>query len=251
MHREAASIISELMTAIPRELGARFVGLYLYGSAATGDFLSGVSDVDLLAATNGDLDANDLERLAVMHADLARRQPQWADRIEVAYVSTDALAHFKEGRGQIVRISPGEPLHVRPDGMGSDWLMDWHLIRNGGRVLLGPTPDFIAPTTHEEFVESLREHVRTADDWLNSVKHRGGMAYVTLTLCRTLVAVETGRHSSKRDAATWVGERFPQWRELIADALSARSDAVVSASPANEDELAELRAFFGFTRARV
>jgi hypothetical protein len=213
--------------------------------------LPGVSDLDLLAATDGDLTFDDLDHLMAMHASFVERHPEWRDRIEVAYLSTEALASFKERRSQIAVISPGEPLHFRDDEAGADWLMNWHLVRTCGRTVHGPSPEsIVAPTTHEEFVESLREHIRRGEPWAAHARTRTGVSYVTLTLCRTLVAINTGRHSSKPEAAEWVKRAYPRWAALVDQALAARVDPD-GERPADAGSIAEMRAFFDFVRVSL
>jgi predicted nucleotidyltransferase len=222
---EIERLLAEVLAGIRKELGDRLVGLYLYGSAATGGFERGISDVDLLAATDGDVTTTDLERLEAMHAEIVRRFPGWDDRIEVVYYSVEALSSFKERRSLIAVISPGEPLHVREEGAGADWLMNWHLVTHGGRTLFGPDPrGFVTPTTNDEFVDSLLDHVRTSDEWISAIRNCKAQSYAILTLCRTLVAIYTGGHSSKREAAGWVEARFPEWSDLVLRAIAWRTD---------------------------
>lgn len=66
-------------------------GLYLYGSLTTGDFDPKNSDVDLMAATVSEVSDQQFERLQLMHTDVVRDNPEWFDRIEVAYVSLETL----------------------------------------------------------------------------------------------------------------------------------------------------------------
>jgi hypothetical protein len=244
-------ILLELRDEIQQVLGNQLVGLYLYGSYVTGGSLADVSDLDLLAATDGDITEGDLGRLRVMHDDFTGRHPEWNDRIEVIYFSWQALASFKEQRGQIAVISPGEPLHFREEGAGTDWLMNWHLVRTGGRIIFGPDPrTLIAPTTHAEFIDSLRDHVRAGESWVAGAKTRKAAGYVTLTLCRTLFAIENDRHSSKPEAAEWAKRAYPAWTPLIDQALEARVDPRGDA-PASDATLTELRAMFAFVQAAV
>ena len=216
-------LLSELTTEIRSTVGDRLAGLYLYGSLATGGYESGISDVDLLAATNGEISDDEFIRLEAMHADFERDRPEWDDRIEVAYLSVEALGNFKTCRSRLVVISPGDPLHVTD--AGDDWLMNWHLVRNGGRTILGPDPStFIAETTESEFVDSLRAHVLNSDDWLAKSRNGKAQSYVVFTMCRTLVAFDSGRHAAKREAAEWVQARYPQWAPLCRRALLWRND---------------------------
>ncbi len=110
------SLLVLIREAIVAITGSPLVGLYLFGSLATGDFDADVSDIDLIAVL-ADVPG---ERLAAhisrMHADLAEANPEWDDRIEVIYISTQGLANCRTGTTTIAVISPGEPF---PDETGS------------------------------------------------------------------------------------------------------------------------------------
>jgi hypothetical protein len=84
------------------------VGLYVYGSLATGDFEPRVSDIDLIAVVRDASGEALLRRLDRMHEDLVRAEPEWRDRIEVDYVSARGLAQCRTHTTTIARISPGE-----------------------------------------------------------------------------------------------------------------------------------------------
>ncbi len=240
-------LLCDLLTGIQSVIGERLVGLYLYGSLASGGYEPGISDVDLLAATDRDL--TEIEGLRTMHAELARRHPEWDDRIEVAYLSVDALGSFKERRSSLVVISPGDPLHFTD--AGSDWLMNWHLVTHEGRTLFGPAPaGFMTPTSHEEFTNSLRAHALTSDAWVDEARNCKAQSYVIFTMCRTLVAIHSDRHASKREAAAWVKERFPDWTGLVDRALKWRTDPE-SAKREDPQSFAEMWRFVLFVRDRA
>src|SRR5262245_7349817 len=88
-------ILDRLQTRLQEILGQKLVGVYLYGSLVTGAFNLEISDIDLLVATSSALDETELAKLHTMHDDLAREYPQWNDRIEVAYLSLEALKTFR------------------------------------------------------------------------------------------------------------------------------------------------------------
>jgi predicted nucleotidyltransferase len=249
--KEIELLLGELHDEIRSVLRNRLVGFYLYGSAATGGFEPGVSDLDLLAATDGNLADDDIDRLREMHDGFAARYPEWADRIEVVYLSVEALGSFKTHRNPIAVISPGEPLHRREEGAGSGWLMNWHLVTHGGRSLFGPAPtSFITPTTHAEFVQALRQHVLDGESWMLDATNCKAQSYVIFTLCRTLVAINTGAHASKRDAAAWVKVNRPRWAGLVDKSIRSRADpdAEKRDDPATA---AELAVFFESVREEV
>jgi predicted nucleotidyltransferase len=59
----SARYAHDVRDALRAELGEDLVGMYLYGSAATGPFLHGQSDVDVLAVVRDPLGA---ERIAAL-----------------------------------------------------------------------------------------------------------------------------------------------------------------------------------------
>ncbi|HZC77727.1 MAG TPA: nucleotidyltransferase domain-containing protein, partial [Ktedonobacterales bacterium] len=63
-------------------LGALLVGLYLYGSLATGDFDRASSDIDFVAATTVTLDETAVAALRTLHAEIAASGGTWGRRLE-------------------------------------------------------------------------------------------------------------------------------------------------------------------------
>ena len=220
----ANELIASCLSDIQCVLGQKLAGLYLFGSLVTGDFDEQISDIDLLAATSSELDDADLDRLRQMHDDLSRRYPEWEDRIEVAYVSTTALRTFRSQRSKIGIISPGEPLHFVE--AGSDWLINWYVVREYGVALFGPPPQaIIAPIPREEFVQTADWHART---WGERIKdwpaRRPAQAYAVLTMCRALYTHTHGEQVSKKQAAQWAMQELPKWSSLIQRALVWRAE---------------------------
>ena len=145
------------------------VGLYLYGSLTTGDFDPEISDIDLLAATSSDVSDREFEALRAMHRDFARDNPEWDDRVEVAYVSVTALRTFRSETSQIAVISPGEPFHMKE--AGKDYLQNWYAVRESGVALFGPPAKaIIVPITEDEFVHAVRYYATWMGEAVNDVR---------------------------------------------------------------------------------
>src|SRR5215207_4474835 len=152
------TLLDHIRASLQAVLGDKLVGLYLYGSLVTGDFDRDMSDIDLLAALSGDLDAPTFDALNAMHSAIIKTYPHWEGRLEIAYLSLDALQTFKTQRSKIGIISPGEPFHIIDAGI--DWLMNWYLVRTKGVTLFGPPPqDIIAPTSKAEYLEAVKAHM--------------------------------------------------------------------------------------------
>ena len=221
MPAASPAVLKRLVSGIRAVLGQELVGLYLYGSAVTGGFDEGVSDLDLMAVTSSEVDHVDLAGLERMHLDVVRGDPAWDDRIEVVYVGQSTLRSFRTNSGSLAVISPGEPFHLVSDV--ADWLMNWYLVRETGVVLHGPAAaEIIPPITRSEFVAAVARYAA----WLRSRSDEhlgpGSMAYAVLSLCRALYTVRTGQPTSKQVASAWASERLPAWAWLIEAALRCR-----------------------------
>jgi hypothetical protein len=161
------------------------------------------------------------ERLRVMHDRLAATHPRWKGRIEVQYLSTRALRTFKTEKSQMAAISPGEPFHLKD--AGREYLINWYLVRERGKVLWGEDPQrYIPPITKQEYLQATREHAEMWLEWAEQPHDQLGQSYVILTMCRALYAVEYGEQPSKKQAALWVQRQYPGWAHLIQKALAWR-----------------------------
>lgn len=219
---EVNRVLGRLLPRIQSVLGQKLVGIYLYGSLVYGDFDPEISDIDLLTVTTAPLDALELAQLEQMHQEVARQNPKWDGRIEVAYLTTDALKTFRTHPSIIANISPGEPFHQLE--AGKDWLVNWYMVREIGVALVGPPPQsVIDPITKAEFIDIIRDHTRAWAQWVDGCRHQGGQAYAILTMCRALYTLAHGEQVSKLQAAAWAARRYPQWAALIDDALLWRS----------------------------
>ena len=207
-------------------LSEKLVGLYLFGSLASGDFEPYSSDLDLLAATSADLTDGDGEALRRMHQQIGKAYPDWDDRIDVAYLSVEGLLTFRSRQSPIGIISPGEPLHM--ETAGTDWLVNWYSVREHGISVLGPSPkEVIEPISKEELIEAIRDYGSWLCEQVNQGtrgRERKAQAYAILSMCRALYACRVCETASKRRAAMWAQKELPVWSELIEIALEWRRD---------------------------
>ncbi|MDQ4100087.1 MAG: DUF4111 domain-containing protein [Chloroflexota bacterium] len=215
------AILGDLQNGIEGVLGDKLVGLALYGSLVTGEFSPDLSDIDLAAFLATDLDETELNRLEGMHAAIAAAYPVWDDRIEVGYISTKLLRSF-DPAGIIAVISPGEPFHLRR--AEASWLFNLAVLRDGGISLLGPPPHtLIPPIAPEALGRALCGAMQMWRAWLpdaDRVMNPKSQAYITLTMCRALYTKLRGTSVSKRAAAHWAMTQFPDWSQLIEEALT-------------------------------
>ena len=217
-------LIDQLLLRMKSILGEKLVGLYLEGSLIIGDFDPNISDIDLVAALSADIDDRKFEALQKMHQDFATAHQEWDDRIEVCYITVDALKTVKSRTTMIVNISPGEPFHRVESN--KEWLMNWYITRERSKTLFGPEPKtIIEAISKEEFIHAVQEHAKKWTEYIKDTEHaRKKQAYAILTMCRALYAYKNGDQVSKKRAALWVQKQLPEWSSLIQNALLWREE---------------------------
>lgn len=218
---EIRALLDLLLAQIQSILGDRLLGLYVVGSLVVGDFDPDVSDIDLIAVTVGDLDADEAACLKAMHIAVAQAHPRWDDRIEAVYVAAESLKQ-RPSAHRLAKIGPGEPFYVF-DANGSDWLINWYVLYENGVALYGAPPRSITPpVAPDDLLPAMRRQLPELREWIAQGEHRGAQAYAILTMCRALYTFARRGFVSKRQAALWAADSFPQWSPLIHQALGWR-----------------------------
>ena len=180
---------------------------------------------------NDDLSDDQLRALASRHDSIARRHPQWDDRVEVVYISRRGLAKFRDRPSPAAVISPGEPFHAIH--AGADWLITWYPARQNGAALVGPPAAEVIPLiSRDEYVEAVRKHIQSFPPRISGTPPLASLAYAILTMCRGLYTVEHGDQVSKVQAAAWAERRLPEWSGLIRNAVLWRQTRDQAAAPA-------------------
>jgi hypothetical protein len=246
----AHPIVPLVRDAIIGTTGGSLVGLYLYGSLATGHFEPDVSDIDLIAVLAGVPDASLVSQLKEMHARLAAAAPEWDDRIEVDCVSTGGLAECRTSTTTMARISPGEPLHLVE--AGRDFLLDWYPARRDGVALVGPPLDsLIPPIPEREYRDEVITYLAGFRDRVDEDAGVGSQAYAILTICRGFYSITSRARLSKREAGLRARRDFPRWELLIDRALGWRDRQWDPEQPDGSTFVAETRAFIDEMAGRL
>lgn len=94
------SVLETFVAGVRNALGKNFLGAYLVGSLATGDFDLD-SDVDFLVVTNADLREQELQSLQANHIDIYALECYPARHLEGSYISLEMLR-----RADLVGIEP-------------------------------------------------------------------------------------------------------------------------------------------------
>jgi predicted nucleotidyltransferase len=218
---DVETVIDAVTSRVMDVLGTSLLGLYVFGSLVAGDFDPAVSDVDLLAVLTKDPTVAVGASLGQMHADLASRYPRWKDRIEVVYISRTGLRAFRAGQHLMGVISPGEPFHlIRAT---RDWVVNWYPTRQQSRSLIGPAIETLIPEIpREEYLQAVGQYLTEFMAPVTEHSSLGSQAYAVLAACRALYTVKSGERPSKVQAAARATSDFPQWRQVIEDALEWR-----------------------------
>lgn len=219
---EINQLLDELLVAVQSKLGSQFVGLYLHGSLALGDLTSTRSDIDFVVVTETPLLPDLIAALQVMHQSLYAIDNPWAKKLEGAYISRQAIQ----------RYDPAEPEfpYVNQDrfsvgSLGSDWVIQRHILRQHGIVVAGPPPiTLVEPIDPAALCQAVVDNFHTW--WLPMLEKperlstREYQAFAALTLCRTLFTLTYGEIPTKSAAAAWALTHLPlRWHALIQQAL--------------------------------
>ena len=218
------ALLEQILSRMQTILGNKLIGLYVFGSLVTGDFDYDSSDIDLIAATSTELNEEEIERLKLMHQDIALQEKAWDDRIEVGYISVENLkksqSHFP-----LALISPGEAFHVTE--ADSAWIINRYVLREKGITLFGPPPKILVdPIPQVELMHAVQKFIREWREWITNmeiIRPRKYQAYAILTACRALYTSRQGKFVSKKQAALWAEKELPEWSSLIRRALIWRN----------------------------
>ena len=164
---------------------------------------------DPTAATLAGLDA--------VHARLAMDFPEWNGRVEVDYVSAQAVQAVVQGTDEshlMIRTSPGEPLHEVEASRHA--VLNWAAALQADQPIAGAAPSTVLPAIDRRLIHQVvLQHVRAWPESVHDTQATGAQAYAVLTLCRAAETLATGRQVSKLVAAKTGRSRFPEWSALI------------------------------------
>jgi aminoglycoside adenylyltransferase-like protein/nucleotidyltransferase-like protein len=212
-------LATTLAQALAAELGTRLVGVIAHGSWVHGDFSPGRSDLDLLVILRDEPSPDLLTRVEPVLAKAVEARPQWSDRIELGFVTREAVEDVLANAGmphRAARVSPGEPLHLVDAERHQ--ILDWEAASRGVTVY-GAEPSELLPTIPADTLRAVvREHLgwwRSQGAGVTKAARPGHQSYVVLTVCRAAAFLSTGERRSKRQAARWATAAYPRWSSLI------------------------------------
>jgi hypothetical protein len=249
---EVNTLLKVLYEGVQPILGEHFIGMYLDGSLATGDF-DADSDIDFIVVTDVEVGGELFLALQAMHDRIATLDTIWAIQLEGSYISQRALKRWLATNAPMPNIERGvgERLKMVPDDIG--WLVHRWVVREHGITLAGPAPStLIDPISPQELRQAMSA---VMPGWgaqvtreLGLIRHRGFQSYVVLTACRMLYTLQHGDVVSKATAACWAqGALDAHSAPVIEQAWEGRHN---SGRAATESEIEETVAFIRYAVQR-
>jgi hypothetical protein len=223
---EINALLESLLSGAQSVLGQRFVGLYLYGSLASGNFNPATSDVDFLVVTTDEIPSALVPALEAMHARLAAGVNKWAQKLEGRYLPLPALRRLNPADPPRPCLNEGQFYLGRQE---SDWIIQRHILREQGVAVAGPSLQaWIDPVRPDDLRQAVAGILR--EWWLPLIessdprlRRSDYQAHAVLTMCRALHTLKFGAVVSKPAAARWAQAALGEpWPALIERALGWR-----------------------------
>ncbi len=230
-YRELNKVLRELVHSIAHILGRHFIGAYLQGSFAVGDF-DIHSDVDFVVAIEAELSEEHVHALNKMHSRIYDLDIAWAKHLEGSYFPQDILRHSSQAGQPLWYLDHGSRTLIQSDHCNM-LLVRW-VVREHGVTLAGPPPASLIdpiPVAHlrEEILATITGEGREILKSPGSYNNRFYQVLVVLNFCRMLHDLHRGFPGSKAAEAQWAKANLdPDWQGLIDRAWHGRPNPAVS-----------------------
>ena len=225
------AIANTLFSRVHETLGDDLIGFYLDGSLALGDFDPTTSDVDFLAAIARPLPPAAFDALAAMHRRLRDSGRPYATELERSYIPLPALRRHDPADATFANHERGPEEILKYKYHHSDWVIHRYTVREQGVVLYGPPPaTLIDPVSAGDVRRATDDVLRSWWGTAEAVAYiraapPGGLAFIALTMCRALYALEYGAVVSKPVAGRWALTALDvRWHTLIERSLAWQLD---------------------------
>lgn len=224
---ELNTVLEELVKRTKAILGNNFVGMYLQGSFALGDF-DEHSDVDYIAVIKDELTPEQVNALQIMHDEVYQLDSEWAKHLEGSYFPKEILRDpTKEGL-DLWYLDHGARSLILSDHCNTN-LVRW-IVRERGVSLAGPPPKTLVDPISEDLT---KQHVyETIHHWGQEIlenpekfNNRFYQGFIVLNYCRMLHDLYRGYPGTKMEGAEWAKSVLdPSWIELIDATWDNRPD---------------------------
>lgn len=230
-YQDLNRVLQDLVDSVQAALAGNFVGAYLQGSFAVGDFDLN-SDCDFIIVINEALSATEVAALQATHGRIFDLNIEWAKHLEGSYFPRHILldtAHSGEELWYLDHGSRSLIQHPHCNTIVVRWV-----VRDYGVTLAGPPPQTLVhpipvATLRREILSTMinwgQEILTTSDTYNN----RFYQAFIVLSYCRMLHDLIRGYPGSKHAGAEWAKVNLdPCWTGLIDRTWAGRPNPAVS-----------------------
>src|ERR1017187_9300062 len=225
------SVLRDFVDSVQAVLSNNFVGAYLQGSFAIGDF-DLHSDVDFIMVTEEELSPEEVHGLQEVHERIYGLDISWAQHLEGSYFPREILRDHAHVGEQLWYLDHGSRSLIPSDHCNTI-LVRW-VFRTIAVTLIGPSPALLVDPMP---VETLRKEIMTKiHAWGQKIlvnpgdfNNRFYQGYIVLSYCRMLHDLSRGFPGSKLAGAEWAKANLdPTFAGLIDRAWDGRPNPAVS-----------------------
>jgi len=229
-YREINELLQQLLFQTQSILKNKFIGMYIGGSLANDSFHLETSDIDCYVVTTSALSKKMVQNIEKMHNEFYSSNLQYAQKIEVSYIPKKDLVsfypsgmrpYFNEGRYYLATY-------------GNNFVIELYVLRENGITIVGPDIKSLIKETSIQNLKlaiqkNLHEYWENTLNDLSKFIRSDYQAFAILTMCRTLYSLETGRITSKFEAAEWAMQKLDvSWKRLIEQAVSWKPNSEIN-----------------------
>ncbi len=233
-------VLDILIGNVREILGANFLGAYLQGSFAVGDF-DEHSDVDFIMVTKAPISADHVQALQIMHDSIYQLECPWAQHLEGSYFPKEVLRTHAQRGTELWYLEHGARTLIESDHCNTI-VVRWS-VREFGVTLAGPAPRMLIDPIS---VDDLRAEIKgVIDIWGQEILDNPEkfnnyfyQTFIVLSFCRFLHDLIRGFPGSKREGAEWAKANLDlAWSGLIDRTWAGRPDPATKVrQPADPNE---------------
>jgi hypothetical protein len=226
-YQELNQVLGEFVSRLQQTLNNDFIGAYLQGSFAVGDY-DQHSDVDFIVVIEDDLTSRQVDALQGMHDQVYNLDSEWAKHLEGSYFPGEILRNQSKRGLELWYLDHGARSLVRSDHCNTI-LVRW-IVREKGVTLSGPPPKTLVEPISSRLLRT--EIFETLINWGQKIlddstpyNNRFYQSFIVLSYCRMLHDLYRGYPGSKREGAEWAKTVLDtSWSDLIDGAWEGRPD---------------------------
>jgi predicted nucleotidyltransferase len=244
---ELDNVLEDYARKIQETVKANFVGFYLQGSLALGDF-DLTSDVDFVVITKEDLLDEQVRNVKRIHKETYNKDNRWVKRFEYSFFPKSKLKTLSSPYTNGVRNNAEErklwyfdngSLNIERSDHCNTLVTRW-TVREKGITLLGPDPKtLLDPIEPNELRKEIKDTmIGWGEELLENpspYENRFYQSYLVLNYARMLQNLYKGEIGSKLRGIMWAKSNLdPNWVELMDFCWKERQDTEISVKqPAN------------------